>query len=274
LAATLGRPGKIPSSKHLDFFRFLATRERALTGAVGASDYFFITAFVSVLAPKRAVEIGTLTGFSAAVLAAAIICERGDPGRAVVDTIDRASECAVAPKPIGFEIPEIIPEFPGAVRIHSGRDSGFVQEIAAPNELGLVLIDASHKHPWPLLDLLRLAPFVRGGGWVLLHDIKLGTLRTEMALRGECLPFGGAYGAEWLFDAWPFRKVSGGNIGAVQVPHARSTLLPFSVQMMRTPFETQPTKKRELQVSLYRALTTLSRRPRSSLSYRGSATKV
>jgi hypothetical protein len=148
----------------------------------------------------------------------------------------------------------MLPEFPAAVRIHAGRDSNFVRELVAPNELDLALIDASHKHPWPLLDLLRLAPFVQGGGWILLHDIKLGSIGAARKARGETLDFDAAYGAEWLFDRWPFRKISSGNIGAVQLPRTKTELLPFALEMMRIPFETRSSKERVLRRSLYRAL--------------------
>jgi hypothetical protein len=254
LTAMLGRGGSTPAGGYADFFEFVAQHRRPFLGVIGASDYLFITAFVSVLAPERVIELGTLTGFSAAVLAAAIIRERGYHGRAVVDTIDRMVECAVAPEPVGFEIPQILPQWPEAVRIHAGRDSRIVRHIAAPDELELVLIDASHKHPWPLLDVLRVAQVVRGGGWVILHDIQLGTMGVEQRKRGESSQHGFDFGAEWLFDAWPFRKISGGNIGAVQIPELKSAVLPLFACMMRKPFETAPSKERELRRWLYQAL--------------------
>ena len=43
-------------------------RPRADPGAIGLEDSFFLTAFASILAPRRVVELGTLTGFSAALL--------------------------------------------------------------------------------------------------------------------------------------------------------------------------------------------------------------
>jgi len=250
----LGQPGRAPAAGHAHFFEFLADYRKPFVGMVGAADYLFMTAFVSVLRPERVVELGTLTGFSAAILASALIRERGYDGHAVVDTIDRMVECAVAPEPVGFEIPQMLPQWPDAVRIHAGRDSEMLDEILAPGELELALIDASHKHPWPLLDLLRLAPFMRAGGWVLLHDIQLGTMGAEQRKRGESQQHGFDSGAEWLFEAWPYRKISGGNIGAVQLPAQKSDLLRLAVQLMAKPFETAPSKEKELRRALYRAL--------------------
>jgi hypothetical protein len=66
-----------------------------------------------------------------------------------------------------------------------------------------------------------------------------------------------AYGAEWLFAAWPFRKFSGGNIGAVQLPPRKAALVPFTMEMLQRPFETKPNKERQLRRSIYRALSEL-----------------
>ena len=42
----------------------------------------------------------------------------------------------------------------------------------------MAFIDANHQHPCPLLDLLRIVR-ARSAGWILLHDIRLGTLVEE-----------------------------------------------------------------------------------------------
>lgn len=65
------------------------------------------------------------------------------------------------------------------------RDSSHVCLLAQREERELVFIDAHHCHPNPLLDLLLVAPFMRGGGWI----IRLGSIGTDS-------PFG----AEWLFQ--------------------------------------------------------------------------
>jgi Methyltransferase domain len=254
LARALGRPDKTPPPEHLANVEFFE-QHHFHTGVIGRYDRFFLTAFTSVVAPERILELGTLTGFSAALLALAAIAERGYDGRPVVETVDLATECMVAPKPVGFEIEQLIPQYPAAVRLHAGRDARIARELFAPGELSLAFIDANHQHPHPLLDVLRLAPFMASDGWILLHDITLGTLGQRMRERGESLEYGAPFGAEWLFQAWPFPKINGRNTGAIQLPKDRRTLLPFVLMMMRKPFEGGKARHhRALRRMLYRAL--------------------
>jgi hypothetical protein len=216
-------------------------------GTIEASDYFFLTAFVSILAPQRVIEIGTLTGFSAALIAAAIHRQSGNndgagppSGRREigVDTIDLFPQCFIdKTRPTGFEIAESFPELASMIRLHIPHDSTIISELAAPGELEMAFIDANHQHPFPLLDLLRLAPYIKRGGWIVLHDIQLGTMGRKAKGADETLRWGAAEGAEWLFESWPFRKISGRNIGAVQIPDEKSALIPFALRLMSRPYE-------------------------------------
>lgn len=216
-------------------------------GAIGSEDFFFLTACASLLAPRRVVEVGTLTGFSAALLAATLARRHGD-NRWQIDTIDSRARCLIdESRPTGFEIPELVPRLASFVRVHAPNDSSLVRDLAPRGELELVFIDANHCHPYPLLDLLRVAPFVRAGGWIILHDIRLGSSGT-----------GSPFGAEWLFARYPFPKIDGGNIGAVQLPADRSHLVPFSLRLMGRPFEVEPERGLRLRSALLEALADLA----------------
>ena len=237
LAAMLGHAGKTPPPGEVEFLQTLLNRPQ-YPGTVEASDYFFLTAFVSILAPQRVVEIGTLTGFSAAIIAAALARQSPADNPRWVDTIDYAAQCFIdTTRATGFEIDEAFPEFASMIRLHIPRDSTVLSELAAPGELEVVFIDADHQHPLPLLDLLRAAPYVRPGGWILLHDIQLATKARKAAATDPRFRWGAAEGAELLFAFWPFRKISGGNIGAVQLPPDKSALIPFALRLMSAPFE-------------------------------------
>ena len=259
LAAELDHPGKIPAPGELDFLHAMVDRDDIRhPGGIGSRDYFFLTALVSILAPRRVIEIGTLTGFSAAIIAAAIHRQHGGADPVAVETIDAHTHCSIdETRPIGFEIPELIPDLVSTVRVHTGRDSDFVRELAARDEFGLAFIDADHRHPWPLLDVLRLAPYVKGGGWILLHDIQLGTFGQEQRAAGQSLEGGTPYGAEWLFDRWPFRKIRSFHIGAIELPRRREALIPFALDLMREPFEVSRQAAKRMRRALYRAFTDL-----------------
>ena len=160
-------------------------------------------------------------------------------------------------QPTGFEIAEVFGEFASMIRVHAPKDARFVSQIAEPNELELAFIDADHRHPLPLLDLLQLAPCMRPGSWVLLHDTRLGTL-TRQEIDAGCKPmFGPAYGAEWLFAHWSFPKVSGGNIGVAQLSVEKGALIPFALQMMRIPSQVTGKLEYVTRTALYESLAAL-----------------
>jgi predicted O-methyltransferase YrrM len=238
LAAILGHAGKTPPPGEIEFLRTMVNRPLHYSGVIAPSDYFFLTAFVSILAPPRVVEIGTLTGFSAAIIAAALRRQSGQDSPRWVDTIDLLPKCFIdETRPTGFEIAESFPELASMIRLHIPHDSTVIRELAEPDELEIVFIDANHQHPLPLLDLLRFAPYIRPGGWVVLHDIQLGTMGRKANVADPTLRWGAAEGAELLFESWPFRKICGGNIGAIQLPNEKSALVAFALRLMSVPYE-------------------------------------
>lgn len=256
LAAELGHPGKIPAPGEVDFLHKMVDLDDVrYPGGIGSRDYFFLTCLVSILAPRRVVEIGTLTGFSTAIIAAAIYHQHGIRDQVTVETIDSHTHCSIdKTRPIGFEIPELIPDLVSTVRVHKGRESDVVREIAAGEEFGLAFIDADHRHPWPLLDVLRLAPYIQSGGWIILHDIQLGTYGESERAAGRQHEAGTPYGAEWLFERWPFRKIRSFHIGAIELPPQQDLLIPFALTLMEKPFELSGKAEQRVRRALYQSL--------------------
>ena len=255
LAALLGQPGKTPPQDEVEFLRSMVNRPTHYYGAIGVSDFLFTTAFAGILAPTRVIEIGTSTGFSAVILAASLRRQHGSNGPVMVDTIDLRQKClADEAQSIGFEIPDLVPDLAPMIRLHVPHDSSFVAELAQPNELSMIFIDADHRHPRVLLDVLRVAPYVRNGGWIVLHDIQLGTIGEEKRAAGQPIPSRMPYGAQWLFDRWPFRKIEGGNIGAIQLPNDRRTLILFGLRFMSVPFELEGKAEARACSALYQSL--------------------
>ena len=122
----------------------------------------------------------------------------------------------------------------------------------------MAFIDADHQHPCPLVDLLQLARVTRPGRWIVLHDIRLGSVVLEAQRAGQPLAFPGQYGAEWLFDAWPFRKVAAGNIGAVELPAKKHKIRPLVKALLRKPFEIAPQGHRRFEAEIKAALRQLN----------------
>ena len=261
LAEELGYPGKIPAPGEVDFLhRMVDLDDVRYPGGIGSRDYFFLTCLVSILAPPRVIEIGTLTGFSTAIIAAAIHRQHGPQQGFTVDTIDSHTHCIIdESRPVGFEIPDLIPDLVSTVGIHTGRESDLVREIADAGEFGLAFIDADHRHPWPLLDVLRLAPYLHSGAWIVLHDIQLGTYGEIERAAGKQLESDTPYGAEWLFDRWPFRKIRSFHIGAIELPADISALIPFALDLMDEPFEVTGKTADRTRAALYRSFVDLVR---------------
>jgi predicted O-methyltransferase YrrM len=258
LARYLSRPTPRLSVERRGLEHLLACH-RNCSGAIGMGDLLFLHAFVSVLAPDRVVEIGTLSGFSAAVIADAVAQhERPESDSVVVDTIDLNERCLTdLTQLVGFEIPRLVPSLASRIRVHAGKDASHVDQIARPGKLELVFIDADHQHPRPTLDLIRVARFVRPGGWVIVHDIELGPLAERMRAAGVAVEHGAPAGAQWLFEAWPFEKVSGGNIGALRLPTDVKDLVPFALAMLRIPSELEPLPHRRTLEAFFAALVKL-----------------
>lgn len=260
LAEELGNRGKIPAPGEVEFLhKMVDLDDFRYPGGIGSRDYFFLTCLVSILAPQRVIEIGTLTGFSAAIIAAAIDHQHGATSPPVtVETIDAHTHCSIdTTRPIGFEIPELVPGLVSKIRIHPGRESDVLREIANRGEFGLAFIDADHRHPWPLLDVLRLAPYLQNRAWIVLHDIQLGSHGEAERAAGRNLEAGTPYGAEWLFERWPFRKIRSFHIGAIELPRQLDALVPFSLELMRLPFELSGRAASRAGRALYESFTEL-----------------
>jgi predicted O-methyltransferase YrrM len=258
LAGYLSRPAPVIAAKRRGLEDLLAS-QRNSSGAIGMGDLLFLHAFVTVLAPDRVVEIGTLSGFSAAVIADAVAQhQRPESESIVLDTIDLGQRCMTdQTKPVGFEIPQLVPHLSTRIRVHAGQDARLVEQIVRPGELQLVFIDADHQHPRPTLDLIRVARFIRPGGWVIVHDIELGSLGERMRAAGTPFEHGAPFGAQWLFEAWPFEKISGGNIGALRLPSSLRDLVPFALATLRIPSELEPIPARRTLEAFFAAVVDL-----------------
>jgi hypothetical protein len=92
LAGYLSRPEPVIPAERRGLEHLLA-HQRNCSGAIGMGDLLFLHAF-TVLAPARVVEIGTLSGFSAAVIADAVAQHQSPKSESVaVDTIDLNQRC-------------------------------------------------------------------------------------------------------------------------------------------------------------------------------------
>src|SRR5690606_413497 len=140
-----------------------------------------------------------------------------------------------ASRQTGAAVQELYPGHRATWHLDTNTDARRVRAALVPGSVDLCFIDANHYHPWPLLDLLQIAPLLRPEAWVVLHDIELPRLHPRFQ----------AHGPQWLFEAWPFNKIHGlggsENIGAVQLPADLTSLVPMALNLLERPWEHTPT---------------------------------
>jgi predicted O-methyltransferase YrrM len=190
------------------------------------SDILFAAAVTSILRPRLAIEIGTASGSSAAIIGKMIALRQAQadhvPSGPLVHTIDRKSEYVLdRAKPVGFAIETMTPELRDRVIVHAPQDSAFCRALVLDGELPFAFIDGNHRHPWPLADVLQVQQLMKSG-WICLHDIDLPGVSERALAAGEQVAYLPAYGAKHVFDFWPYAKIQAGNIGVIRIPADRS----------------------------------------------------
>lgn len=236
LADALGVARTEPAPGEVEFLREATTPGRFPFGMMPAPDLFFAGGIASLLRPELTIEIGTASGFSAAVLAKVISLRwqetGGLPDGPLLHTIDlKAEDQRAETRPVGFAIEQVVPELVSRVGVHPLHDATWARELVGQRALTFALVDGNHQHPWPLHDTLQLQALMPHG-WILLHDIDLPAIAG-----GAYAP---RYGAKHVFDHWPDQKIGAGNIGAVRLPDDRHSLGEFVRQLRALPSEVSP----------------------------------
>ncbi|MEO6872498.1 MAG: class I SAM-dependent methyltransferase [Chthoniobacterales bacterium] len=244
LATALGKPGAAPAPGEVEFLTEVTARDWRGIGMLPPADVLFAAAVTSILAPPSAIELGTASGFSAAIIAKMMAlreAERGAAGKSpLLHTIDKRADFAPDPtKPIGFAIDLLTPELRERIVLHPLHDSSFCQELPPDHALRFAFIDGNHQHPWPLVDVLRIQERM-AGGWILLHDIDLPATIARAQAEGRAGDLQPAAGAKHVFDFWPDAKISSGNIGVVRVPSDRRSLGRLIATLRDLPAEVSP----------------------------------
>lgn len=189
------------------------------SGSISWHDARYLYGRVLDRAPQLVVEIGTASGVSTAVITRALMDARpaGDFQVLSYDISERFY--ADRSKPVGAATREMLE--PGALeniefRKGTTRDLGTFH---SPDALEMVFIDADHRHPWPVLDLLAVLDFVRPGAEVLMHDINLPHTTSASTDAGAKIAFDG-------LELEKMRDEDGDppNIGSIVIPDDKPQL--------------------------------------------------
>jgi hypothetical protein len=206
-------------------------------GSIPRHDAEFLTGMIAVTQPTTVVEIGVASGVSSAVILSALDQLPDDGDARVLQSCDIVPTCYFDSQyATGEAVRTMYPQPRTRWILDTNLDTRRLSQTAVPASVDLTFIDANHYHPWPLLDLLHLSVVAKPWSWVVLHDINLPNVSPALQ----------AWGAKWLFEAWPFAKIVGGgtegNIGAVQLPADSRALIPAAARLLQRPWEFPPTE--------------------------------
>ena len=227
--------------------RFFRTPAWA-TGTVGMVDALFLYEMIRCVRPERVLEIGVGSGVSTAVALFAM-AEIGAPpmhadGLETVQAFDILPHFYLdATKPIGAAAVEIAGGLARGMRVHTGKGAAEAGAMFAGAPVSFAFIDADHKHPSPTADVLALAPALKPGAWVALHDIALAEVARVYAERTGKPVKWAHHGAQWLFERWPYEKIAGvggaRNIGAIRMPETGSVGVEELRELIDLPWEAE-----------------------------------
>jgi len=195
-------------------------------------DLAFLADRVAAAQPALVVEVGVAAGTSSAVLLYAL--DQLPPPRRLV-SVDVRGTCYFDPsKAVGAAVDEMYPTYHTRWIQDFDSDARKLRLTMPIGGVDLAFIDANHHHPFPLLDVLHLAPVMRPGAWIVLHDIDLPRLYPQFQ----------SHGPMWLFEMWPGATIRGTgdaeNIGAVQMTDTLESLVPMAVALLERKWEGQP----------------------------------
>jgi predicted O-methyltransferase YrrM len=227
---------------------------------ISLGDAFFLYDLVRAIKPARVAEVGVAAGCSSALLLVALADVHGatPPPSPLLLSADIHSECYFdRTVPVGSAVQDMTPHLQHVWRLHTGAtaaDLPHLLSLAKSRPLHLAFIDADHRHPAPIADLVSLLPTLAPGAWVALHDIALPDLgKLHEARTGQKVDWNDT-GPKLLFEHWPFDKLRGDfcadragsrNIGAIRLPNRslpQAEVLELLAPALSQPWQVEPAK--------------------------------
>ena len=195
----------------------------------GVGARFLATSLLSSGA-STAVEIGTATGFSSALLAS--VLDAANKSGLVDDdfgvvTIDISPQWYVdRSRATGEAAREVAPHLVDHIEFVNPYDASEVPRRFSPDSVQFLFIDANHAHPWPTLDLLLSLPALKPGAAVVLDDINLPLIHPSNHDWGAHHLF---YGVEVTKEEGAFISDAHASMGRLEVPFDKAS---FGAQLL------------------------------------------
>jgi len=199
-------------------------------GSTTADELDYIQRLIAQHKPKRFIEIGTASGLTTGFIAR-FMAENGGAEVTSIDLSDRFF--GQTDQPVGYLAKEIYQGRDVTIDIHPRTSALNLARLDGGWDMAFV--DANHQHPWPTLDTLALAPFLRGPKIVIHHDLQL--YRRFRKMRG--------IGPRVLFNEMPDShrqaNIAGGwNIFSLDLSLPAPLLQEVAIGALSMPWTSQP----------------------------------
>lgn len=216
-------------------------------GQVTAGDAVFIGTFIVGIKPKSVIEIGVASGQSSGyIINVANSLNLLKKGEKYLYSID--IEEFFLHSPVGQvvfieykSLLEFWSLFTKETSLCLEDSNNPIHEAFKKNHSTIAFIDADHRHPWPLIDVLILNKYLPKGSWILLQDIRLTERWLANSIeRGVVCPTP-TRGVGFVFENWLGEKISGYemcyNMGAIKTGLDNVKLKRFVDTCKLYPFE-------------------------------------
>lgn len=149
----------------------IAKKPKWVSRQISDVDASYITKELLKVGAKSALEIGSASGFSSAVIYGAL--QENDPKSAMMRCFDLSPKCYYDAKHSTGDALWEIHGKKANVKYKTGVTSGDITPdmLEGAPLFDFLFIDANHRNPWAALDLLSLARFVKPGGLIGLDDV-------------------------------------------------------------------------------------------------------
>lgn len=140
-------------------------------------------------------ELGVASGASTAVMQ--LVCmHTPELANTIITSYDFARAWYVDPsKPVNWYCDELLDKQSPNFKLFLTRDEEpqAYERLASKKGKKLIFIDAMHIHPYPLIDTLKVLPYLNSGDWLTYHDSDLA-----ITLGYKC-----GDGASYIHEACP-----------------------------------------------------------------------
>ncbi len=223
--------------------------EGVFGGPITFGDSIFIASMMYILKPTKMVEFGVASGISSAfiVFAAKALNLLKNDTEKFLFSFDIISET-----PEGNKIGQVFYNYyPNLIKYWNLETSTtsldlFVKKYwfkeMYPYDNILAFVDAGHKHPWPLMDLIYLRESLKKNSWVMFQDIRIMErwLMDTVKFNTPCPP--PIRGVELVFNYYPGTRLIGTglcyNIGALCLDVDDLSFFRFINLLLTHPMET------------------------------------